>query len=149
MINKINKKGATYGGWIEVILFIMLFVGVLAVISISMNSKYGSNHDLTMGIATNSTTNSLKDLQVTLANSTKEGQSSFSSLGIFQLTTIPRMMTAFGTLLWDFVTGSFINSIVESMNLGDYSAIVIVIFKLLYFITLILILIKIITRVVI
>lgn len=146
----INKQGATYGSWIEVILFIVLFVGILAIISTSMNSAYSKSNDLTFGIVTSDTLQNVKDLSGSFSNSTQvEGQMSMTSYGLLILSTIPKMITAVMSLVWTFISGGFINSIVGAMNLGDYAGLVIIIFKLLYFISLGLILLKIITKVVI
>ena len=151
MENKIikNCRAATYGGIIEIMLFIVLFIAVITIIGVSMNATYEKNNDLTFGIVTNDTMNDLTEYQKTLDNSTKEGGMSFSSLGILQLLTLPKMINGIMSLTWSFVSGNFINAIVDAMNLGDYSFIVIVVFKLLYFIGLGLILLKILTKVVI
>ena len=146
-----NKQGATYGGWLEVILFLILFVGIIAIIGVNMNNTYEQDHDLTFGIVTEGTQDDINNLAAVFDNSTnKDGQTSMSSsFGTLILTTTPRMITATTSLIWTFVSGGFINSIVEAMNLGDYSGLIIVILKLLYFLSLGLILLKILTKVVI
>jgi hypothetical protein len=145
----INKKGATYGTWIELIIFVVLFVGVLGILSYTINNNYGTNIDLSYGINSNDTINNLKSLQVDFDDTAKNGQASFSSLGIFMLTTIPKMIMTVTSMVWGFVAGSWINSIVGLMNLGDYAGLIITLFKLLYFIAIGFILIKIVTRIVV
>ena len=145
----INKKGASYGSWVEMIIFIVLFIGVLAVLSYTINNDYGTSVDLSYGINSNDTMNNLKSLQVDFDNTAKDGQASFSTLGIFMLTTIPKMIMTITTMVWGFVSGSWINSIVGLMNLGDYAGLVITLFKLLYFIAVGFILIKVVTRIVV
>ena len=142
-----NKRASTFGVWIEVILFSLLFVIALGLIGTNMNAQYGDSKDLSFGLATNNTLQDLKETQASLDASTKEGQSSFSSLGIFTITTLPKMiMTTLGMTL-RFISGGWIKGIVNLMNLGEYTSIVITIFTILYFLIVIFIIIKLLTRV--
>ena len=142
-----NKRGATFQAFLEVMLFSVLFVGALAIIGSNMNNLYDSDKDLSMGIMSNSTLNNLKSTQSTLESSVSEGQSSFSSLGIFTITTLPRMLMTVLGIVKDFVLGTWIRNLVELMNLGEYTNLVIIIFQILYFFLLVFVLIKLITRV--
>ena len=147
IIKKMNKKGATFQIFMEVIFFSVLFVIALGIIGSNMNSLYSDNKDLSFGIVTNSTIANLESTQASLDSSQKEGQSSFSSLGLFTITTLPKMIGTIFSTAKDFVTGAWIASLVNLMNLGEYTQWIILVFRILYFIILIFILIKIITRI--
>ena len=142
-----NKKGATFGSWIETLLIICLVGGSLALIGVGMNSMYGQNKDITYGIVTNDTLTQINSYQTSMQNDTTQGQSSISDFGIFKLATGARLITLSLTLIWDFVSGNFINNIVNLMNLGDYSTILIVVLKAIYFITIGFILLRFVTKI--
>lgn len=142
-----NKKGSTFMAFIEIMLISILFVVALGIIGTNMNSLYGQNKDMSFGLVTNQTLSDLKSTQATLDTATQEGTSSFSALGIFTLTTLPKMLLTTLNLIKGFLLGTWIRSLIELMNLGDYSGIIITIFQILYFIMLIFILIKLILRI--
>jgi len=137
---------ATYTSWIELLLMVVLFVGAIGIIGMNLNQTYDKNADLTFGLQTNSTQLAVQKLQTTITNSTSEGQSSMTDFGIFKLTTLPTIIFAISSLLWDFVSGNFINSIVGLMQIGAYTNMVIVVFKLIYWIAVAFVLIKLVTR---
>ncbi len=58
-----NKKADTFGGWIEIILFLTLFLGVIAFMGADLNQRYGQNNDLTLGLNLSSSSSSLKTFQ--------------------------------------------------------------------------------------
>jgi len=149
-INKksLNKKGATYGAWIEVLVMIILFVGALAIIGGQMNNLYNQNKDLTYGLQTNETQTALNNLQGNFVNSTSEGQSSMTDFGIFKLTTLPFLVLSTTSLLWNFISGNFINILVGMMGLGEFTGIVIILIKILYYLAISFILIKLILKVI-
>jgi pheromone shutdown protein TraB len=142
-----SKKAATLSVWLEVMFFSILFVVVLGLLGNNMNSLYGDNKDLTFGIATNNTLQDLKTTQIALDKATQEGQSGFSSLGIFTLTTLPTMLMTTIKMITSFVSGGWIKSLVDLMNLGDYAGIVTTVFQVLYFFIVIFLLIKLLLRV--
>lgn len=144
---KFNKKGATLSFWIEIILLIIVFVVALGFIGVSMNGWYGQNHDLTYGLSTNSTLTEIENYQNTVANSTTEGQASLTSFGFFILSTVPHMLLTARSVITNFITGGFINQLVNLMNLGQFGGIIIVAFRLLYFLAIGFILIKLILKI--
>lgn len=125
----------------------MLFVVGLTIISTNMNNIYDDNHDLSYGLVSNETINDLEQYQTTLAESTNKGQSTLTSFGYFILSTLPTMILSANSLIWGFISGGFINNIVGLMNLGEFSGIIIIIFRLLYFFAIGFILMKILTKV--
>ena len=143
---KFNKKGAALSGTIEIMLFIVLFLAVIAIIGISLNSQYSENQDLTMGISSNKTMTNLQEYQRDLDSAYQNGSTSFSDFGILKLTTIPRMVSLTTSIIFSFVTGDFINSVVRNMNLGAYASLVIIIFKILYYVIILMIILSTVTR---
>lgn len=148
IFKKLNKRGGTFGAWIEAIIFIVLFVAAFTIIGNNMNTTYNKNYDTSFGLGINNTLDSLKSYQGNIDNSTK-GDSSFNSQGWLVLTTLPAIIKTTLTLIWSFITGGFINSIVGIMGLGEYSIYVIILFRILYFVAIGFILLKILTKVVI
>jgi hypothetical protein len=142
-----SKKAATFQSFWEVMLISVVFVVAIGIIGTNMNSLYGQNHDLTFGIASNSTLSQLESTSNALEAAQSGGQSSTTSLGLFTLTTIPTMMASIFSITKDFILGGWIARLVYLMNLGDYSSIIIIALQLLYFAILIFILIKLIIRV--
>jgi hypothetical protein len=137
---------ASYTAWVELLLLVVLFVGAMGIIGTNLNAEYDKNADLTFGLQTNSTQNALQGMQKDIVNSTNEGQSSMTDFGIFKLATLPKIIFTISAVLWDFVSGSFIKSIVGLMQIGAYSNIVITVFTLLYWIAIAFILLKLVTR---
>lgn len=141
-----NKRGVTFSAWIEVALVAVLFFGALAIVATNMNNLYGKHNDLTYGIVSNKTLTDLQDYQSSVINNTQQGQASITDFGILKLTTIPSMLNLGFNLVLSFITGGFIDNIVGAMNLGDYSLIVIIVFRTLYIIGLAFALIKLFTK---
>ena len=144
---KMNKKGATFGVFTEIMLISILFVVALGIVGTNMNNLYGQNKDLSFGIASNDTLSNLKNTQSTLDTSLTAGTSSFSSLGVFTITTLPKMLLSLFSLIKDFVSGSWIRALIGLMNLGQYAESVIAVFQIMYFMAIIFIIFKLITRV--
>ena len=142
-----NKKASTFAIWFEIILFSLLFVLVLGIISSNLNSIHGTNNDLTFGIATSDTLQDMKDLQTSLNTAQTEGQSSITTLGFFMVTTLPRMIMLTLSTTLKFIGGGWISKLAEIMNLGEYATPIVVILTILYWMMIIFILIKIITRI--
>lgn len=137
---------ATYTSLIEMLLLVVVFVTTIGIIGLNLNSIYSQDKDLTFGLQTNNTQKALENLQSNFQNSTNEGQSSMTDYGIFKLATLPGIVFSIMSTLFNFITGGFINTIVYMMNLGAYSAMIIVFLRSLFIIGVFFIFIKIITR---
>ncbi len=137
-----NKKGYSLGGWIEVILFSILFVAVFAIVIGGMNNRYGKDYQV--GIGANTTESALINYQGTLESQTKEGEATFTSTEGLTLKSSWGMIKNIVTIVWDFLTGGWIETIVIYMKLP---LIVALIFRVLYFISIGLILLTILFKV--
>lgn len=143
-----NKKGGTFAIWVEIVIFLAIFLGVLAIIGTNMNSDYGKNYDLTMGLELNDAYANLSQFGQESINDTTQGQAQMSDFGIIKLLTIPSMLVSLAGTLWSFVSGQFIYRIVASMQLGDgYTLLIGGAFQLLYIITLVFVFIKLVLKI--
>lgn len=150
MKNKImrnwDRKGSTFGLWIEMLLFIILFIAIIGIIGSEMNTKYDKNYDLTMGLNLSQQEADLRQYSRDVVNDTSQGQSSMSDFGIFKLATAPKILISAVTILWSFVSGDFIFHLVDAMHLGIFGSYIIWIFRSLYVIALAFLLLKLVLR---
>ena len=116
--NKMNKKGYSMGGWVEVALFTTLFMLLTITLVAFMNVTYDQNNDGTFGLSDSlSTTQSdLSDYQDTVQQNVKQGEATSSGEGI-SLTTTWSIITAGMNIMWTFLTGGFIEQVVGIMRL--------------------------------
>jgi hypothetical protein len=141
-----NKKGATLQLWIEVLLFIIIFLGVMAIIGSDMNTKYGQSHDLTIGLNLSKQLQSIAIYKDDLMNSTSGGQAELTDFGILKLGTTAKILMGVTSILWNFLTGRFIWDLIATMNIGDYGLLIGTIFQILYIIAIGYILLKLVLR---
>ena len=141
-----NKKG-TLSIWIELTILLIIVVAIMGIIGTNMNAQTGQSHDLTFGLQTNTTQDAIVSLQGTITNSTSEGQTSLTDYGIFKLATLPHIIYVSVSMLWNFIGGNFINTLVGMMYLGEYSTLLIIFLKLLYWLAIAFILIKLILKI--
>lgn len=142
-----NKKGATYGIWLEALLISIFFVGVLVIIGNNINTINSDNKDLSFGLITNGTQTDLNNLQSSMEQDLNNGTTSISSFVGFFISTVPKMLLTINKMLLGFLTGSWINSLVDMLDLGDYAGLVITVFKSFYFFIIIFIIIKLMLRI--
>ena len=143
-----NNKGTTFAIWVEIVIFLGLFLGVLAIIGANMNETYNKDNDLTFGLNLSSTYNQIQDYSVESVNDTTQGQASISDFGIFKLTTAPVMLVKLGTVLWDLLSGQFIVRLVAMMNLGSgLTLLVSGAFRIVYTITIIFLFLKLVLKI--
>lgn len=142
-----NKKGSNFNIWAEVLIFLILFVAVMAVIGLEMNSKYGKSHDLTFGLNMSNQLSQLQSYKSDSINSSTGGQASVTDFGVLKLLTTPKLLLDMAVILWGFVNGSFIWTVVGMMNLGVYGYYIALLFQILYVIAIVFILLKLVLRI--
>lgn len=130
------------GGWIEGILFSLLIVALLIIVTGGMNLKYSKDNQI--GIGGNTTTSALINYQGSAQTQTTEGEAVFTSSEGLTLKSLWGMMKGMISIVWDFLSGSWIETICLWMKLPT---IVSVIFRILYFISIVLIIITIFQKV--
>jgi len=141
-----NKKGNTFQFWIEIIIFIGLFLVVVGVIGIDMNSRYGQEHDLTLGLNLTDSVDSLQSYKGDLVNSTSSGDAEITDFGVLKLRTVPRILLSTVGILWTFVSGTFIYAVIMNMQLGAFGQPLAIFFQMLYVITISFLLLKLVLR---
>jgi len=141
-----NKKGNTFQFWIEIVIFIGLFLVVVGVIGIDMNNRYEQNHDLTLGLNLTSSIDSLQSYKGDLVNSTSSGGAEITDYGVLKLRTVPRILLSTVGILWTFVSGTFIYAVIMNMQLGAYGQSLAIFFQMLYVITISFLLLKLVLR---
>jgi len=132
MIKIKDKRGYSLSGWVEGILFSILFVALLTIVIGGMNVKYGQDNQI--GIGANTTESALINYQETLETQTKEGEATFTSTEGLTLKSSWGMIKNIIVIIWDFLTGGWIETII--INFMKLPMIVAVIFRVLYFISL-------------
>lgn len=142
-----NNKGSTFAIWIELVLFIIVMIGALTFIGLDLNDRYSQNHDLTLGLNVSNQLSSLNDFKKDAVNDSLQGQSSLSDYGIMKLLTTPKILMQTLSILWSFVDGSFITTVVNAMQLGAIGSTIAVVFRILYVITLVFIVLKLVLRI--
>lgn len=136
-----NKKAVTFSGWTEGILLTVLFVTVLSIVVIGgMNTSYSKDHQT--GLVTN-TTASFGDYAETSTGEIKEGEPLTSAEGLTLKSSWNIMLTT-ANVIWGFLTGAFITTAFGYMKAP---ATVGITFRLLYFISVIFILGKILAKI--
>lgn len=142
-----SKRASTLGAWIETMLFLVLVVGILGIIGTNMNSLHNQENDLTFGFVTNSTLDKLSSFEEESRSDINEGQASQTSLGLFVITTVPKILSTIWNLIWGFLTGAWIGDAVHLIGLGESEGLLITVLRILYFASIVFIIIKIVTRV--
>lgn len=141
-----NNKGGTFGIWIEIIVFIAMFIAVLTIMNADMNAKYSQSKDLTLGLNLSEQVTSLENYQSTIVNQSSSG-GGITDFGIIKLTTLPSILYSGISLIWTFVSGEFIFKLVSGMQLGVYGTPIAVFFQILYVIAIGFIFLKLILKV--
>jgi len=113
-----DKRGFSLSGWTEVALLSTLFMLLIVIVIANFNVTYEQNHDGTFGLSNHLTTTEgdLSSYQDTLQQSVKQGQASSTGLGL-SLTTTWNIISSGATIMWNFLTGGFIEQIAGMMRL--------------------------------
>lgn len=128
-----NKRGASFAEWTEGILICLVFVVILGIAYTSLNVQYSKSHDGTFGLQSNDTIKKFNDLQQIYSTSLAEGQSNVDTQYGLTLTTAPRMVNAIVSVVWDFVTGSWIRRSVDLLNIGESGYYIALILQIIFF----------------
>lgn len=121
----------TFGLWTEVILFSIAFVIILGAIVADMDDKFGQSHDASFGLTTNDTLSALVGTQSTLQTGVNEGQVTNNNLGL-SVSTSWNVIKSIGTITWNFITGGWIE---KTVAMAQLPTIVGVVLRVLYFIS--------------
>lgn len=141
-----SKKGASFDSYTQMILGIILFLGIIALITVDMNIKYGNHGNETFGFISNGTQDKYLDLADTLQNKTTSGVSILNVFGL-SIDTLWAMVQVITSTTWDVIGGNWIAVGVNYLNLGSVGSLFATILQLLLIISVGFIIIKLITKV--
>lgn len=123
-----------FSHWIEGIALIVLFSILITGVVGNFNYLYGKSNDVGLGM--NSTKNSLIDMQDTSQEKVTEGDTSFNSMWGLNLFSSWALIKQIAGVVWSFITGGFVENI--ATNMMGLPAEVGLIFRILYFMSIIL-----------
>jgi len=127
-----DKKGATFTGWTEVILIVVLFMGGLAIFSGGLNQSYGSTHDITFGLSGNDTLSEFVNKQDTYKTALDEGEAQSGTVSGLSWSSSWQIITSTTTTIWKFISGQFIGNLVSMIGLPSIFATVL---QILFFLS--------------
>ena len=143
MIKLKNKRGASLAGWTEGIILSLLIVGAFALVITDMNGLYSQDYQI--GLGTNTTSNEYVTYQDTLQEQVLGGEAEFDASQGLTLKSSWGMLKSSVTIAWNFITGGWIETIIiEYMGLP---AILATSLRMLYFLSLGYIILKILFKV--
>ena len=130
-------------GWTEGILFTILIVGILGIIVGGMNVKY--NKDYQIGLGGNVTENAFIEYQSTLDREISGGEAVFDAQSGLTLKSSWGIIKSAGDIIWQFFGGGWIETIMtDYMHLPPIVANT---FRVLYFLSIGFIILKILFKV--
>lgn len=141
-----SKKGVSLQGWIEAGLGVVLLLVVIGILVVNMNVNYGQSYDATFGMQTNSTLNEFNDYQATIEQG-MQGEATTSALTGISLGTTWSMTKAGLKIAFNMVTGQWIENAVSLLNLGSAGVILGKVLRILFVISLGLILLRMILKI--
>jgi hypothetical protein len=140
-----NKKGITAGAWMEISLFSVAFVLILAFVitgfdtNYSISTKNPTNYDPSFGLSNTVKTQlgNYTNLQDTSINGTNSGQVSNTATGL-SVTSSWGILKSMSNLVWDLVGGGWINNTISLMQLGYAGTVLAIVLRILYVLSIIL-----------
>ena len=107
-----NKKGSTLQNWTEGIIIGMLFVVIFSTVVITeMNNTYNKTNEV-VGLDTSTVQSSINEYQSSMSDKIKGGEVSFLSAVGMTLSTSWDVIVSTLNLIWQFISGEWIHTIV-------------------------------------
>lgn len=126
----INKKGFSMVGWTEGILLSVLLVVAFGIIIGGMNVKYDKNNQI--GLGGNTTESAFINYQSTLEREIGGGEVEFTAGEGLTLKSSWTVIKSGISIIWSFLTGGWIETIVMYLKLSSAVALT---FRILYFLS--------------
>ncbi len=139
----INKKAQTLQGWTEGIIIAILFVMAFGIVIVGMNDLYEKEHEIA-GLETGDLLTATESYQKGVEEKYRGGEASFLAQVGLTLKTSWDIIFSTMNLVWSFITGGWIETITDYMKLPP---IVGLIFRMLYFLSIGFIVLKILFKV--
>ena len=134
---------ASFSGWIESILLIVLFTLLISGVVTNFNFLYGKNNNVNLGI--NTTQDAFVNAQDSMQGQVTEGEATFTGTYGLNLLSSWSLIKQITKIVWNFISGTFIQTIAtEFMGLPPEVALI---FRLLYFMSILMIILYVLFRV--
>ena len=143
---RLNKKGASLSGWIEGGLVIILLLTLIGLLVVNMNLDYGQTYDPTFGMQSNTTQQQFVDYQNTIQQG-MQGEATTSALTGISLGTTWSVAKAGLSIAFNVVTGQWIQNAVGLLNLGEVGMALGLFLRLLFVLSIGLILLRLILKI--
>ena len=126
---------ASVSGWTEAILLSLAFVAVFGIVVAGLNLQYGKHHAL--GITDDTTEALFIEYQDTAQSQIQGGDVEFDAQQGISLKESYGLTKDLINIVWSFLSGGFIESIVSLLNLGASGVALAKAFRILWFISLV------------
>lgn len=126
---------ATISGWVEGILLSLLFLTIFGLVVAGFNLQYGQNYNL--GINGTSTEQRFIQYQDTAQQQIKGGDVAFDAQQGISLKNSYGLAVDAISVVWDFLSGGFIENIISLLNLGATGVALAKTLRILWFISLV------------
>lgn len=133
---------AAFENWGEAILFSVGVVIVFGLIIVQMNALYGQTYTTGLDSKANSTKARFIEYTSDSRNKIDTGGVDYGTDAGFTLKSSYGILKDFLSLSWDFVSGGWIEEIVGYLNLGESGAVLAFILRILFIISLVFALIR-------
>ena len=100
-MKNINKKGYSFSGWVEGVLLVILFMGILTGVISNMNIHYGTAYEVGIGDTITSTQGNLTRQVTTGSDAILEGEPEVSTEGL-TLKSSWGILRGVSSTLWSF-----------------------------------------------
>lgn len=100
---------ASLSGWIDGVLFTILFIVILSGVVGGLNTLYSKSFE--MGLGTDTTTGNIENYQTQLQEKIEGGDIDFSAETGISLSSSWDMIKSTLSVLWNFITGGMIETI--------------------------------------
>ena len=144
MIKMKNKKAQTLQGWTEGIIIALLFVVVLGIVVVGMNDLYEKDHKI-VGLETSGFLDATESYQKGIEEKYRGGEASFLAQIGLTLKTSWDIIFSTMNLVWSFITGGWIETI--TTDYMKLPRVVGLIFRMLYFLSIGFIILKILFKI--
>lgn len=122
-------------GWSEAILFSIAFLIAFTSVIALMNIEYGQNHEVPLTDTT--TIDAFTEYMGTSKDSIEEGTVEYDSDQGITLKESYGLAKNAITIMWNFITGGWIEDVVLLLNLGDVGDSLAIVLRILYFLSLV------------
>lgn len=122
-------------GWTEAILLSLAFIAILSVVIVSFNTMYGETYSLP--ITDNGTETAFIEYQDTAQTQIDGGDVEFDAQQGITLKSSYGLTKDIIGIVWSFLTGGWIENIINMWNLGASGVILAKTLRILYFLSLV------------